>query len=142
MRLVLHSLVVFGSLLAVTGCAARKTFQNKSITVAQTEAATLRVNWVKDKGRKYDIELVLANQLAAPIVIRPGDIRCSRGSADGELKYASVEGAIVLGPEETRMFHMVCRTGPRASGPYQIEIARLFSKGKVVGASIGWTGQD
>lgn len=136
----------------LSGCAVKKTFQNKGIVVSQSEAALLRVNWVKDKGRKFDAEVELQNSTATPILVYVAEMRCARGEGPGEIKHVSHKSAdrvIDVGPNGSRVFRIVCKTAMN-SGAFQLEIARVFSNPsgdartpvKVLGQSIGWSGPD
>ncbi len=144
------TVALIASTAAIIGCAAKKTFHQTAISTSQSDAASIRVNWIKDKGKKFDVELAITNELAQPIIVFLGDIRCARGNAGGELKHTffnTGERTIDFHPRQSKVFRMVCRTG-RSDGDYQLEIARVFSNpsgdgkhaDKVIGHSIGWSG--
>jgi len=134
----------------LVGCASKKTFHQTAITSSQSDVASIRVNWVKEKGNKFDLEMAITNETAQPIIIFLADIRCARGNSGGELKHTffnTGERTIDFHPRQSKVFRMVCRTG-RNDGDYQLEIARVFSNpsgdgknaDKVIGHSIGWSG--
>ncbi len=115
---------------------------------------TATVGWIKDKKKKWDLDLHIKNENPEQgIIIFLSDMGCRRGSTVGKLKHTffnTGERTIDFRPGQVKDFHLVCDTGNESTGAYQLEITRVYSNpsldgktiGKVVAKNLKWKHSD
>lgn len=135
----------------LTGCGAAQ-IRPEKFTLTQNKLVDVQVNWLKDKGKKYDIEMIIKNSTEEGIIVSLTDISCFRGNAVGQLKHTffnTGERTINFAGGQAKMFRMVCNYGMATEGNARIVISRVFSnpngdgstKGKVISSKpIEWSG--
>ena len=145
MRYILILLFIFCS-----ACSSRKKLEADTNKVVMKGVMSVWANWVKDKGKKYDIQLAIENRHKGDIIIYLRDIRCLRGNSSGSLKHTffnTGERTIDFTPNEIKEFNLVCRLHSKESGPYRIIIRKVYSnpsqdgesKGEVIAENIEWS---
>ena len=85
--------------------------------------------WVKDKGRKFDVKLRIANDARHPIMIRRRDLHCSMGDRWGNFRLLNVPRRITrlwISPEQVVTLVGVCEIGERVRGDFRVLIGRVF----------------
>ena len=127
------------------------TLEQKPVQIGK--AGSTWVNWIKDKGEKYDFELVVKNESNKGMIIFLSDISCYRGNAMGEVKHTffnTGERTIDFKPNEMKKFTLVCAYGSKTAGDFSVKIAQAFDNpnndgkttGKVIGKAIEWKTAD
>jgi hypothetical protein len=121
-----------------------------SAAVTRPGVLTLGVNWVKDKGDKYDAEVLLRNERDAGVIVKLADMRCFRGPIEGELKHTffnTGERTIDLRAHEQKTMPMVCKLGGDVTGyDFRIRVGQVFDNpgndgsttGKVLAKDLEW----
>ena len=118
-------------------------------TRVEAQGLALQVNWLKDKGKKYDVELGITNNTGKDIVFQLGDMSCFRGTQQGMLKHTffnTGERTIDFRSGQAKIFRLVCTLGNVAEGEYMIKIHNIrenpngdgSSTGKLLIKSIAW----
>lgn len=123
----------------------------------QMKAANIfsaRVPWIKDKGDKYDVRLVLHNENPEKgIIVFLSDMSCKRGNIAGSLKHTffnTGERTIDFKPNETKEMTLVCKTEGSANGDFKLAVAKVYENpsldgktvGKVVAKDLSWAQSD
>lgn len=122
----------------------------ETATVTPNKVIDMKANWVKDKSKKWDIELAMTNKSEKDIIIMLSDLQCSRGNTNGMLHHTffnTGERTIDFHKSQTKIFRLVCDTGTPTEGDFKIVINRIYdnpsadgtTKGKVVGDRITWS---
>ena len=110
-------------------------------------------DWIKPKGKRYDMHFHVKNESNAAIVVRSGDMNCFRGATQGEMKYTffnTGERLIDLGIGQDKGANLVCTFPMAATGDFRVVIRRVFDNpsndGKttvnVVAENIEWKQSD
>jgi len=109
---------------------------------------------VKDKGKKYDLSLNLRNlRNKESLIVMFPDMSCKRGEVKGNLRYPTFGSAgktIVLKPEETKNFTLVCDLPTDVKGDYSIIFGNVYAnpsndgytQGKVLADTFVWKTSD
>ena len=106
-------------------------------------------DWIKNKGKKYDISFHIKNESEKPIIIMLGEMHCFRGSVEGELKHTffnTGEKTINFRGSETKNFTLVCQLDEKLKGDYRILVKQVYENaggdgktlGKVLGKDLDW----
>ena len=143
-RLILVLLLIVGM-----GCSSKKVLQ-KDNGVSKAGVIKVSANWVKDKGKKFDIEFVIENIGDKGIIVDLNDIQCARGKRTGSVKHTffnTGERTIDLRGGQMKIFGLVCNIGTKAGGPFNMRITKVYhnpgddgsSRGKVVAKNIVWS---
>ncbi|MCJ8276493.1 MAG: hypothetical protein MJK18_06610 [Bdellovibrionales bacterium] len=139
------------SFLVLASCASRKTLEPDSNMVESSGVVKVWANWVKDKGKKYDIQFAIENVSKKSLIIYLRDIKCFRGEAAGRLRHTffnTGERTMDFHEGEMKQFNMVCSPYKKeARGPFKILIKKVYdnpeddgeTKGKVIATDIEWT---
>lgn len=105
--------------------------------------ASMWINWVKDKGKKFDFEMVIKNESDKGIIIFLYEISCDRGNRHGEVKHTffnTGERTIDFRPHEQKKFGLVCRYDEETKGEYKVTIGSIYDNpsgdGKITGKKI------
>lgn len=148
MKYLIILLLIFSS-----ACSSRKKLESVSNKVEAKDAIRLWANWVKDKGKKYDVQLAIENIHKSDIIIYLKDIRCFRGNSSGQFKHTffnTGERTIDFVIDEVKEFNLVCRLNAEGEkGPYKIVIEKVYSnpsqdgksRGEVIAENIQWSVQ-
>jgi len=138
------ALVVF-----LTGCASRRELSPSTNKVSKDNLISVWAEWVKDKGKKYDIRLMVSNDSPNPFIILLSEMQCWRGNMRGEMKHTffnTGERTIDFKAGEMKSFNMVCRLGGEAVGDIRVVIGRVLENpggdgktlGKVLTSNVEW----
>jgi hypothetical protein len=110
-----------------------------------TKAGVISIysEWVKDKGKKYDLNLTLSNDHDKDIIVLLNDFRCFRGTVSGEIKS---DDTIHLLPGKKKGLTVTCNLGSKTKGEYRIVVTKVYENpasdektlGKVIGTEIEW----
>jgi len=115
---------------------------------------TVTVGWIKDKGSKYDINLIMRNEKTdAGIIVFLSDLGCQRGEVTGSLKHTffnTGEKTIDFRPHQTKDFNLVCKVEGKPKGDFKISVASVYSNpsldgktvGKVIAKDLRWSQSD
>jgi hypothetical protein len=121
------ALALFLSL--VMSCSHKTVAITPQATAAQTDTFALQFNWIKDKGKKYDMQLTVKNGLSKNVLFYLTDLNCFRGSVQGTLKHTffnTGHRTFKYHPGGTEKFNMVCNLGQESTGAYKITIGHLY----------------
>lgn len=146
MKNLLISLLGFCSLTSFAGRTEIAAQDNK---VTKPGVITIYADWVKNKGKKYDINMTFINEHDKGIIILIKEMRCSKGKRDGEIKHTffnTGERTIDFGAGQKKQFNLVCVLGEKAEGPYQVRVANVYENasgdgktmGKVLAKNVEW----
>ncbi len=133
----------------VFGCAHKKKLDPNVAKVSRQGIISVTARWVKDKGDKFDLNLVVENLRDEGIIVYLKDIRCQRGNQGGRLKHTffnTGERTIDFASGEIKDFNMVCDHYQKAKGPFKINITKVYSnpendgetRGKVIAEDVEW----
>ena len=89
----------------------------------------LWASWVKDKGKKYDVLVHMANESHRPRRIYVNDIHCYKGDRRGRLshKYARHgEQSLHFRPRETKEVVMICRFDKKFDGEFRVRVEDVY----------------
>jgi hypothetical protein len=106
----------------------------------ETHGLGLQVNWLKDKGSKFDLELAVSNNTGKDIVINLGDISCFRGTSQGMLKHTffnTGERVMDFRSGQMKIFRLVCTMGGKPEGDFRILINNVYENSNGDGSSTG-----
>ena len=143
-----RSIAVFFAFVACV-CFAGKIKIEGGKKVTKAGVISVSADWVKDKGKKYDINLSLTNESKQSIIVMLNDLHCKRGNATGIIHHTffnTGERTIDLTPGQVKSFNMVCDVKEPTRGDYQVSIGRVFenpandgkTKGKVLATDVVW----
>lgn len=108
--------------------------------VTKAGVITLSADWLKDKGKKYDIAFRMKNEHKTGIIVRLDDMRCYRGETEGVLKHTFFnvgERTIDMRPGQLKKFTMVCHVGDKSVGTYRIVVGHVYENASGDGRSLG-----
>lgn len=131
------------------GCSSKKVLDHNN-AVSKTGVVKVWANWVKDKGKKFDIQFVVENLSDKGIIIYLNDIQCARGKRTGRIKHTffnTGERTIDFRGGEIKQFNLVCTIGAKADGPFNMRVVKVYdnpeedgeSRGKVIAQNIVWS---
>lgn len=115
---------------------------------------SLRVPWIKNKGDKYDVRLILHNENPEKgIIVFLSDLTCKRGNIAGMLKHTffnTGEKVIDFKPNETKEMTLVCRTEGAENGDFKLNLSKVYENpsldgktvGKVIAKDLSWSQSD
>ncbi len=135
----------------ISSCSSRFVVNNDK--AVKTDSAILQIDaiWIKDKGDKYDIRIMLKNKSEEKnIIITVHELACYKGDIKGKLNYTffnTGERNIDLSLGEAKEFNIVCNLGRKIKGDYQLKIDRVYdnvsgdgkSKDKILEKDITWS---
>jgi hypothetical protein len=107
------------------------------------------VLWIKEKGKKYDFRIKLANNSGTGLIVMLNDLNCFKGETMGEISHAffgAGERTIDLKAREVKEFNAICKLREKEKGSYKLIVRRVFenpsedgkTKGKVLLKDIIW----
>ncbi len=135
--------IFFLSSFTISGAQASEKVMTDQKPVTAPGVASMWVNWIKDKGEKFDFEMVIKNESDKGIIVYLYEISCDRGSRHGEVKHTffnTGERTIDFRPHEQKKFGLVCRHEEEAKGDYKITIGSVYDNpsgdGKITGKKI------
>ena len=112
------------------------------------------IPWIKDKGDKYDVKMVLHNENTEKgLIVFLTDLSCKRGNVTGMLKHTffnTGEKVIDFKPNETKDFTLVCKTEGTQTGEFKLSLSKIYENpsldgktvGKVVAKDLTWEQSD
>ncbi len=135
--------------LFIAACGHKKVALDQASSNVSNEIVSMTVLWLKDKGKKFDVELQVQNKSKDDVIIKLGDMNCGKGTAGGQLKHTffnTGERIIDFSPQQTKRFLLVCDIGQAVPGDFQISINRVFdnpegdgsTRGKQVAGKLQW----
>ncbi len=143
-----------GALFVVQAFASHKFVPDPANKLTAKNVMTMTVPWIKDKGKKYDLNLTVhAESGDKGMIIFLGDLGCQRGEAVGKLKHTffnTGERTIDFRPNQTKDFNLVCTIGSETRGDFKITIAKIYDNpsldgktiGKVIAKDLSWSQSD
>jgi hypothetical protein len=138
--------------LVLCSCSGKKIILENGNKVSK-EGVSVWANWIKEKGKKFDVEIGITNGSNKDIIIMLGDMDCSRGTSSGALKHTffnTGERTIDFRVGQTKSFRMVCDYRTNVQGPFKIVVRRVFenpggdgrAKGTVLTENIEWKAEE
>jgi hypothetical protein len=135
------------------GCASKRTFTGESASVTTNSFIDIQALWLKDKGKKYDLELNVRNISEQPVILLLSEMSCQKGGQTGILRHTffnTGERTIDFRAGEMKRFKMVCDVGTDAKGDHKITVGQVYAnpegdgrtKGPVLASDIVWTGKS
>ena len=121
--------------------------------IFKKDVVSMQVPWIKDKGNKYDIHVLVHNESPDKgIIIFLGDMGCQRGEVSGILKHTffnTGEKTIDFRPGQTKDFTLVCKAEAK-NGDFKLKISKVYSNpsmdgktvGKVLAENLNWAQSD
>ena len=97
-------------------------------------------DWIKEKDKKYDLNLSMINEHGKPVIVLLGEMRCYRGKTQGELKHTffnTGEKTIQFAPGQLKNFNLVCNAVDQKSGEYGIAIGSIYENNSGDGKTLG-----
>ncbi len=82
--------------------------------------------WIKDKGRKFDVRWWIQNRSNYNMVIYREDVQCHKGRVKGQLRGLERSARIEFGPGQERVFTLTCDTNGKTPGAFQMVMAQVF----------------
>ncbi len=143
-----HVLVVV-ALAALMACGGKKIVMTDNNTAKASGVMSLTVGWVKDKGKKFDINFTMRNESESKsLIVYLHDLNCYRGTAMGEMRHKDQVVDFRVGQSKT--FTLVCRQTGDAKGAMRLNIAKVYDNpsndgrvpGKVIATNIDWKSVD
>ena len=135
-------------LFSLIGCGSMK-LNPENAKVTQNKYLDLRANWVKNKSKKFDIEMAVTNKSDADLIFQLRDMQCSRGPVTGQLQHTffnTGERTIDFRKGQTKVFRFVCDLGGWQDEDVKLVISKIYdnpsgdgaNKGKEVGGPVEW----
>jgi hypothetical protein len=132
----------------ISGCGSKQVKLSDSNKVT-TKGIAMWATWVKDKGKKYDMQLNIANENEKAAIILLYDMTCYRGETPGRFKHTFFgmgERTINFGSGQTKNFTMVCDDLGKATGDIKIKVRKVYenpngdgiTQGKVLAENLEW----
>lgn len=145
----MRSIFCLGLLVVLGACGHGKIALDSTNSNVANEVVSLTVLWLKDKGKKFDVELQIQNKSNEDIIIKLADMNCGKGTAGGQLKHTffnTGERTIDFTGHQMKRFRLVCDIGQKVPGDFQISINRIFAnpegdgatKGKQIAEKLQW----
>ena len=145
----MKKLIYLPLLFLVASCASKKNLDPNVAKVSRDGVISVTARWVKDKGDKFDLNLMVENLNEKAIIVYLKDIRCQRGTQGGRLKHTffnTGERTIDFRSGEIKDFNMVCDHYKKSGGPFKINITKVYSnpeedgetRGKVIAEDVEW----
>lgn len=147
-------LIVALALVTFAACGGKRVALTEGNTAKADGVMTMTVAWVKDKGKKFDIRISLKNEKENEgVIVMLNDVTCFKGNLRGETKHTffnTGERTMDFRPGELKSFNLVCRLGSETTGPFKINIVRVYENpnldgkttGKVIASNIEWKGGE
>jgi hypothetical protein len=102
---------------------------------------TLYGEWIKEKGKKYDLSFAIQSEAPKNIIIQLSDMHCSHGDMQGELEHTFFnvgEKVINFKPHELKKFTFVCKIGSKVeTGEYKIVVDTVYENASGDGKTLG-----
>jgi hypothetical protein len=124
-KLASMSLIFFLAVLEVS-CAT-------SVKVTQQEpkpgAVTMHFQWLKDKGKKFDFNLMIANKTDQDVLLYLHDMRCYRGTTEGKLEHTffnTGHRTFKYHAGQTDNYNMVCAFPEKTTGEFRITLTKVY----------------
>ncbi len=133
-----------------TGKGTRKLYKTEHIgPKGDNNIFEVDVKWVKEKGKKFDLRIVLDNKSDTGLIIMLHDLRCYKGNMKGKIAHTffnTGERTIDLKAGEVKQFNAVCKLGVKKEGVYKLLVRRVYenpsedgkTKGKVLLKNLVW----
>ena len=142
----MKALIMIGLFAAQFGLAKHKIATGVTTTV--DGVVSVSAEWVKDKGRKWDVELQLKSLHPKPFIILRKEIQCFRGEKEGSLRKG--EEIIALTKNHSGSYTFQCDIGVEAKGDFKLVISKVYenpdddgqTKGKVLANNVLWQTPD
>jgi len=137
-------------LMTYSACSGSRIKMDAGENVVKAKTIEVSANWIKDKGKKFDVDLNIKNNTDHGIIIMLAEISCAKGKLSGGLKHTffnTGEKTIDFTAHERKTFRLVCNLGSETEGNYKITIGEVYnnksgdgkSKDKVIEKNIVWT---
>lgn len=134
---------------ASTACSHKKVINSEETKMTKNDLVVIDADWVKDKGKRYDVQLKVKNVSDNDIIILLNDMQCFKGTSQGVLKHTffnTGERTIDFRKGQLKSMRMVCTIGEKTDGDDRIVVGRIFdnpnadgaTRGKVLGQNIEW----
>ena len=151
----MRHLAKLGTFIALTlilsSCGGKKVAFDEAQKVKK-EGVAVWTNWLKDKGKKFDLQFNIQNEGKKDIIILLSDMSCFHGSVAGTLKHTffnTGERTIDIHPGQLKSFNLVCNMGGESQGDYKILISRVYenpngdgkTRGKAIVNDLEWKGK-
>jgi hypothetical protein len=108
--------------------------------VTKAGIISLYAEWVKDKGKKYDIGFNIRNESDKGIIVLLSEMRCYRGKEEGVLKHTffnTGEKTINFRSGELKSMTLVCRLTTKEEGEYRITVGHVYANASGDGKTLG-----
>jgi hypothetical protein len=147
----LHGIVVLSLGLLLCACGAKKVKLSEGKAVKN--GVEVWANWLKDKGKKFDVQLNIHNASKNDIIIELKDMSCSRGETVGRLEHTffnTGERTIDIRVNQLKTFNLVCTYDNITKGDFKIAIDRIYDnpkadgkdRGNVLAHGLVWSARD
>jgi hypothetical protein len=117
------------ALLVLTACGHSVVTPDAQNIASKKGVVSAWADWVKPKGKKYDMRFHFKNESTGSIIVKSSDVSCFRGAVQGEMHYTffnTGERTIDLGVGQNKGANMVCSFPAVLTGDFKVTIARVF----------------
>jgi hypothetical protein len=111
-----------------------------SDSIEQPGVMAMRAEFLKDKGKKFDLKLVMTNLSPATEIIWLKDIRCARGNVPGELTMINARHGdvpITWRAGEVKALVFTCDYGHEMRGNFTLFISKISDNPSGDGRTVG-----
>ena len=145
-----HALLVVAALVSASACSHTKAVLHPTY-VAKKSDFSMWVDWVKDKGSKYDVSFNFRNDGEKHALFYLNELNCYRGSTPGTLKHTffnTGHRTFKAHPHQLEHSNMVCKV--KGSGPYRIVLSHVYenpsgdgvTRGDLLAENLEWSQVD
>ncbi len=137
-------LIATFTLMLLMGCASRKALKPEGNLVEKKGVLGISGDWIKDKGKKVDLQLRFINQSKDFLVILYSDFECKKGTLKGrgfspfglfgsiENQMNAIESLIdksfTLNPDEEKDLAITCEFKEANEGPFSLRVKNIYRK--------------
>jgi hypothetical protein len=134
----------------LAGCAS-SAIKDGNYTMTKNDLVQIQVDWIKDKGTKFDVEMKVTDISKHDIIFLLREMSCFKGETRGVLEHTffnTGERTIDFHSGQLKQFRMVCDIGTKSEGEFRFVIGKIYdnpggngeTKGDVLAENIEWKG--
>lgn len=120
------------ALLAATiiACSHKKIAVDDSAQASKKGVLAISAAWIKEKPKKFDIQVMLTNQSGKPEIVWLKDIQCSRNGVKGDVTMVDARHGdfpIALKPSAVKTIVFTCDYNAEVkTGAFKFNITRVY----------------
>ena len=125
--------------------ASKITLGTEDNKVTKTGVISVYSSWLKEKGKKYDLDFNLRNEHDKGIILLVNEVHCYRGKEEGITKLGG-DNAMYFRAGELKDPVLTCKLSTSEPGEYRVTIGKIHenisgdgkSLGKVLSKGLEW----